>query len=720
MKKKNRVQSYSRKTIIIALSLFVLLTMGVGYSILGSNLSFQGLIGVSEYDDTLYGVLKKAAKKGTYAAEYTDAHDDSFTINGTKKIYYWRADDAAEGEIVDNLNNVILNNQCFKMIRTTDTGGVKLLYNGLAEGGKCLDSREPGYGPTTSVGTNSLDNDYYYSDSFVYDVSTGTFSLTGNVFQYHFTYDESSDFNTIKGKFTCLSTEINGTCTVLRQIDRYSNNNVYNNPLQKSPTNKSFGQSYFNGRIGTYDYEASAYAGYMNKNIYDFTIQNIIQRDEIASYTRFHFGNSTTNTIYYSDSVKWDSSYNCFVLDEYTTFRAEDASSRLPESGGYFSSSPDSCAKYMVRYSISGGSYGWADVYGMSLGKDSTCTDQPCPFIFYTISDQYQKNDDGTATLINPQTITNYDWYYHYEDYQGYYMCKGVTDTCSDLYNYISSSPFSDKAQYEPVYYLANDFEYYDGKYHLTGGGDYTNLFTDSSPFNNNHYSCFNIGGVCDQLSYVVYYTDGNLWSGMSSSGVCFTITLKDGESVEDALQNSFSGDDVNQKDSIVKRWVDFWYQYNMSDYSSYLEDTIYCNNRTFSDLAGWNRNGGDVTTSSSFAAPSLTCQAVTDQFSVSNPKAQLTYPVGLLTKTEYDMLNYHTTSSVRSESYWLMTPSYLYYYRSDVSTGGPVVYVGNYTHTTSNIGWGVGIRPVISLKPGLGYSSGDGSKENPYVVATN
>ena len=31
-----------------------------------------------------------------------------------------------------------------------------------------------------------------------------------------------------------------------------------------------------------------------------------------------------------------------------------------------------------------------------------------------------------------------------------------------------------------------------------------------------------------------------------------------------------------------------------------------------------------------------------------------------------------------------------------------------------------MGVRPVISLKPEIAYSSGDGSKNNPYIVNTN
>ena len=33
------------------------------------------------------------------------------------------------------------------------------------------------------------------------------------------------------------------------------------------------------------------------------------------------------------------------------------------------------------------------------------------------------------------------------------------------------------------------------------------------------------------------------------------------------------------------------------------------------------------------------------------------------------------------------------------------------------NTGWELGVRPVISLKPGTEYISGTGSKDNPYIV---
>jgi len=51
------------------------------------------------------------------------------TENNTYPIYYYR------GAVTDN--NVIFANYCWKILRTTETGGIKLVYSGPAIGGKC-------------------------------------------------------------------------------------------------------------------------------------------------------------------------------------------------------------------------------------------------------------------------------------------------------------------------------------------------------------------------------------------------------------------------------------------------------------------------------------------------------------------------------------------------------------------------------------------------------
>ncbi len=74
---------------------------------------------------------------------------------GNKPVYYYRGD-------ADKVNNnIIFNNMCWKIIRTTETGGVKLIFNGTPTDGKC----EIQTGTSTHIGgsvfnENSNDNAY--------------------------------------------------------------------------------------------------------------------------------------------------------------------------------------------------------------------------------------------------------------------------------------------------------------------------------------------------------------------------------------------------------------------------------------------------------------------------------------------------------------------------------------------------------------------------------
>ena len=111
-----------------------------------------------------------------------------------------------------------------------------------------------------------------------------------------------------------------------------------------------------------------------------------------------------------------------------------------------------------------------------------------------------------------------------------------------------------------------------------------------------------------------------------------------------------------------------------------------------------------------------LECQNVTDQFSVSNSRAKLTYKVGLMTYPEMIMVNFYSIST--GKRYWLLTP-----FGVNASTPGRAVGTGVDTSLgmyNTEIASGLGVRPAISLKAGTIYSSGDGSMENPYIVDTN
>ena len=75
---------------------------------------------------------------------------------GNVPVYYFRGD-------ADKVNNnIIFNNMCWKIIRTTETGGIKLIYNGIPTDGKC----ETQTGEATQVGTSKF-NESYNDNAYV-------------------------------------------------------------------------------------------------------------------------------------------------------------------------------------------------------------------------------------------------------------------------------------------------------------------------------------------------------------------------------------------------------------------------------------------------------------------------------------------------------------------------------------------------------------------------
>jgi hypothetical protein len=197
-----------------------------------------------------------------------------------------------------------------------------------------------------------------------------------------------------------------------------------------------------------------------------------------------------------------------------------------------------------------------------------------------------------------------------------------------------------------------------------------------------------------------------------------YYINITYGKSIEDAKNEMLYNDNVNKKNSTIKTGIEAWYKkYIFNDFDQYVEDTIYCNNRNQSNSRtnGWNPNGGSVKNYMYFkeyyVSSDLRCPNDTDKFSTLNNKAQLTYKVGLASAPEMDLLN-STYLRKTGKSYMLASPTGFLYnnaYGDQVGNDGGVgVFVVYYV---------IGVRPVISLIPGIDYVDGDGSMEHPYRV---
>ena len=184
-----------------------------------------------------------------------------------------------------------------------------------------------------------------------------------------------------------------------------------------------------------------------------------------------------------------------------------------------------------------------------------------------------------------------------------------------------------------------------------------------------------------------------------------------------------------NTTDSTIKKIIDNWYKDNLNtNYGKYLSTTaVYCNDRSTSD----NTNFGALTRLITNKTPSYDCTATEDKFTVDNStgNGKLTYPIALMTADEVSFAgglwitnaptwyyyNSANGSSTGSTWWWLLSPN-------NWSGGSADVFsvLGSSTPgrlNGSNVGSAYGVRPAISLKSCIKYSTGNGSASDPYTI---
>ena len=280
-------------------------------------------------------------------------------------------------------------------------------------------------------------------------------------------------------------------------------------------------------------------------------------------------------------------------------------------------------------------------------------------------------------------------------------------------YMYNTVYPYTRKSMSsESNILFGNSFNYNsnNGTYTLTDTMTVATWSSGYNTINNNHYTCMSTGTTCSSI-YYVYYT---------SSSDAFYITLTGGKSVNDALNEMLYANDVNKNDSTIKAYIDSWYENNIKGkYEDKLEDTIFCNDRSMSNESynGWNPNGGSTSTTLQFknystSNQSLVCANETDRFSMSNTKAKLKHPIGLLSVPELSLAGYGGSHYFNNGQWvWLASPYGFNGYYALVGVVFTSGWDGSYVRDSG------GVRPSVSIKPGTSFSSGDGSYTSPFVI---
>ena len=565
---------------------------------------------------TLYKVVENDAKLGIYATKYNGEHQDSLNAHDDYNVYYYNQKNSQ--------NNVIFANYCWQIVRTTDTGGTKLLYNGPKSG----DDRCLNYGASIAW------IKYGYSSSL-------------------------------------------------------------------------------------------AYSGYMYNTVYSYKTNNMSPQTIVLNRT------SLNKTHYFAKDYEYNESvtnkyklYNNSDTDEDERFTAEecmennDCNNQL--IGTYtFSSNNAELTGTTIRYVVGiVGEY----LYYLELKNGQNLDDSNS--MFY-VGNGYIDNGDGTYTIKNAddsQVITYKKeyWFDKYSESKNKYICMG-SNPCNNLMYITSTTIQNFNAENVANNYLyGNDFDYTlneeSGEYeyrlkdtNLANKVQFWDWHNKYNQINNNHYTCFNSRGICKEINYIYYTTPST----------AFFITIKDGKTVDNAIDEMLNSNNLNTTNSIIKTTVDNWYENNLNNYENYLEDTIWCNDRNIKKLGGWDPNGGELFSPLEFnVANSLICQNEKDSFMKSNSKAQLTYPIGLI--TNYEALIAANSWNSSNVDWWLNSPL-SFSLRANSET---IIYFAYYDHRgivrNQSAHDAISVRPAVSLKAGTEYIDGDGSMNNPYIVDTS
>ena len=553
---------------------------------------------------TLYKVIEKEANYGSHAKLFTRSHQDSIDQSLTNKnIYYYKASTNNEIDEVKNSNNLIFANYCWSIFRTTDTGGVKLLYNGVPKNGKC-----------NNTGNNSL------IGSIPFNTNSDSIAYVG------YMYNEVNPTKMINLTYQ----------TREEFLDNISLTNSEN---------------YIYGKAITYD---------NGEYILSNTTQSI-WKDNYSSlkgyYTCLSAENSVCSTVYY-------------IVNPFS-------------------------------YSFNG--------YKMEDGNLLSFYNKT-----YMFGTGYTEND-GVFTLTGTKTISSSNWYNNSSAFSNYYTCNTDSDTCTDLryVTSISSVGYYYISSVTNNYKFSRNFTYADGNYILDDSTSVNiwkfNDYYETKKIDSAHYTCFNSNGVCSKVYYINDFYSSNL--------NIYYLELNDGINISQSISRMISSDNVNLVDSNIKYYIDNWYSNNMTDYTDYLEDVIFCGDRSIRTLGAFNPNGGGISTYLEFTSgyikndsySSLKCTNINDSFSVVNEKAKLNYPIGLITYPELFLINDSTLST--GSGFWTMTPV-----SSSSSASVDIAALNVITNCASSYG----VRPVVSLKPGTIISSGDGTKDNPYTIKMN
>ena len=359
----------------------------------------------------------------------------------------------------------------------------------------------------------------------------------------------------------------------------------------------------------------------------------------------------------------------------------------------------------------------------------------------------------GTFTLTGTSELAGKTWANNSSELIGTYACSDNTTTCTELW-YIGHYQTAKKASVGK--YIIGTIPHYSGigtSYYSASGSpalvgymynkvctqsyktvskaeDYANSVTwngtsyvlDSSTTTNltnpdatHHYVC---DTTCNKVRF--YY--------LKKNSAYYYVLLENGDidplyvMINKKMQGEIIDANINRYSSAIKGQIDNWYKKNINTLNLSVKGlidtkTVYCNDRTTTDIQGWNKDTSIEIANSTISFyqntnnKDLRCTNLTDRFSVGNETANLIYPVGLITEPERNLMGFNYAAT--GHSYYSSSPARFYY--NDVK----VRYVdqNGSSSDVSQTNYWMSLRPVVTIRSDADIEEGDGSYETPYVI---
>ena len=188
---------------------------------------------------------------------------------------------------------------------------------------------------------------------------------------------------------------------------------------------------------------------------------------------------------------------------------------------------------------------------------------------------------------------------------------------------------------------------------------------------------------------------------------------------------SSYAATHANTNKSTILTNLETWYTNNLASYESKLADTIWCNDKSTSDL-GYGTGHTSYNNNLSLICPNDNDGGKLSKFTVDdtiNGNGNLTYKIGLLTADELIFAGYkrwgvnnsvyiYENANKKNSYWWTLTPDCYSGYAANLLMRDGILY--NDIHP---VYIGAGLRPAISLISSTTISGGSGTSEAPYII---